>query len=103
MFNGPRFLWSSAFLLFLVVLSLSVRIDIPVEQLKTKYTDGASKFIPVMGMQVHYRDEGLVTDSIPLVLIHGTSSSLHTWDKLVSKISYERTRFQSTDRPTILR
>jgi len=90
MFNGPRFLWSSAFLLFLVVLSLSVRIDIPVEQLKTKYTDGASKFIPVMGMQVHYRDEGPVTDSIPLVLIHGTSSSLHTWDKLVSKISAQR-------------
>lgn len=90
MFNGPRFLWSSAFLLFLVVISLSVRFDIPVEELKTKYTDGASKFIQIMGMQVHYRDEGPVTDSIPLVLIHGTSSSLHTWDKLVSKILAQR-------------
>lgn len=40
--------------------------------------------MPLMGMQVHYRDEGNPSDSTPLVLIHGTSSSLHTWDSLVS-------------------
>lgn len=90
MFKGLRFLWSSAFLFVLVVLSLSVRFDISVEELKTKYTDEASKFLPLMGMQVHYRDEGPASDSIPLVLIHGTSSSLHTWDKLVSKFSEKK-------------
>ena len=46
------------------------------------YTNKASKFIPVLGMQVHYRIEGVETDTVPLVLIHGTSSSLHTWDSL---------------------
>jgi pimeloyl-ACP methyl ester carboxylesterase len=29
---------------------------------------------------VHLRDEGGMTDSVPLLLLHGTSSSLHTWD-----------------------
>lgn len=33
-----------------------------------------------MDMPVHYRDEGDPFDSIPLVLLHGTSSSLLTWD-----------------------
>jgi pimeloyl-ACP methyl ester carboxylesterase len=40
--------------------------------------------MPLMGMQVHYRDEGNPADATPLVLIHGTSSSLHTWDSLVT-------------------
>ena len=31
-------------------------------------------------MQVHLRDEGPRDDSVPIVLLHGTSSSLHTWD-----------------------
>lgn len=54
--------------------------DIPVDQLKEKYTNSASQFILVDGMNVHYRDEGPAADSIPLVLLHGTSSSLLTWD-----------------------
>ena len=31
-------------------------------------------------MQVHMRDEGPRDDPVPLVLLHGTSASLHTWD-----------------------
>jgi pimeloyl-ACP methyl ester carboxylesterase len=31
-------------------------------------------------MQVHLRDEGPRTDSVPIVLVHGTSASLHTFD-----------------------
>jgi len=34
-------------------------------------------------MQVHYRDEGNKEDTTPLLFIHGTSSSLNTWDSLV--------------------
>lgn len=54
--------------------------DIPLDELKEKYTNTASSFIPVNGMDVHFRDEGDPTDSIPIVLIHGTASSLHTFD-----------------------
>jgi pimeloyl-ACP methyl ester carboxylesterase len=54
--------------------------DIGVEQLKAKYALIPSQFIEVEGLQVHYRDEGVREDSVPIVLIHGTGSSLHTWD-----------------------
>ena len=54
--------------------------DIPASKLKAKYTHSESKYIELDGMQVHYRDEGNPADATPLVLIHGTSSSLHTWD-----------------------
>ncbi len=54
--------------------------DIPLEDLKVKYTTAASSFITVNGMDVHYRDEGNKEDSLPIVLIHGTAASLHTFD-----------------------
>ena len=47
------------------------------------YTNNASRFFEIQGMQVHYRDEGPREDKFPLVLLHGTGSSLHTWDSLV--------------------
>ena len=54
-----------------------VRFDIPLETMKKKYADGSSRFMSLDGMPVHYRDEG---KGYPVVLVHGTSSSLHTWD-----------------------
>ncbi len=57
--------------------------DIPLEELKKQYTNEQSKFVIIDGVNVHYRDEGNKNDSLPLVLIHGTSSSLHTWDSIV--------------------
>ncbi len=76
--------------------------DIPRNELKLKYTNKASKFIPIMGMNVHYRDEGNQQDSIPLVLIHGTSSSLHTWEKvtyILNEQSYGNKRVIALDMP----
>ena len=64
-------------LLFVFLLATQYHADIPVETLKAKYAQAPSKFMAVDGMQVHYRDEG---EGYPIVLIHGTSSSLHTWD-----------------------
>ncbi|MFT4537144.1 MAG: pimeloyl-ACP methyl ester carboxylesterase [Saprospiraceae bacterium] len=60
--------------------------DIPMEELKAKYTNSASSFISVNEMNVHYRDEGDQTDSIPIVLIHGTGSSLHTFDEWTNSL-----------------
>lgn len=69
--------------------------DIPVSELTAKYANADSKFMPLMGMQVHYRDEGNPLDSVPLVLIHGTSSSLLTWDSCTKllKASHRVIRF----------
>ncbi|MBQ4819178.1 alpha/beta hydrolase [Aquimarina sp. MMG016] len=63
-------------LLLLFLYSLVVW-DIPVDELKLKYANQTSKFININGMDVHYRDEG---QGIPIVLIHGTGASLHTWN-----------------------
>ena len=73
-------------LVLITAMFLLYRKDIPFDELKSTYTNDASQFISLMGMQVHYRDEGNQTDSLPLVLIHGTSSSLHTWDSLVNRL-----------------
>ena len=54
-----------------------VYADISVEDLKNDYANEQSQFIEVNEMQVHYRDEG---DGFPIVLVHGTAASLHTWD-----------------------
>jgi pimeloyl-ACP methyl ester carboxylesterase len=57
--------------------------DIPVADLKKEYAKLPSKFIEVQGMPVHYRDEGKPGDPLPIVLIHGTGASLHTWEPMV--------------------
>jgi pimeloyl-ACP methyl ester carboxylesterase len=74
-------------IIVVAVLALLYKSDIPLTELKEKYTNENSKFIPVMGMDVHYRDEGNKNDSVPLVLVHGTSSSLHTWDSIVPALT----------------
>ena len=73
----------AVFLGILALLAFLFKSDIPFEELKNKYTNEQSKFINIQGVNVHYRDEGNRNDSTPLVLIHGTSSSLHTWDSIV--------------------
>ena len=52
--------------------------DKSIAELKTMYTDQESKFLNVKGMDVHYKIEGM---GMPLLLLHGTGSSLHTWDQ----------------------
>ena len=71
------------YFVYLFVISLifvlrgGVYADISVEDLKNDYANEQSQFIEVNEMQVHYRDEG---DGFPIVLVHGTAASLHTWD-----------------------
>lgn len=76
--------------LLVLVVALSCfywKNDIPLDTLKSKYTTAASTFVDVMQMQVHYRDEGNKNDSLPLVLIHGTGASLHTWEESVKLLT----------------
>ncbi|MFI5245397.1 MAG: alpha/beta fold hydrolase [Gemmatimonadales bacterium] len=54
--------------------------DKPVAALAARWAQPPSQFITLGGMDVHVRDEGPRTDSVPVVLLHGTSASLHTWD-----------------------
>ena len=64
------------FVILIVANLTQYHADIPVEELKAAYAPPPSKFVTIDGMSVHYRDEGT---GFPVVLIHGMSSSLHTW------------------------
>ena len=54
--------------------------DRPVEALTARWAPPPSQFVDIDGMQTHLRDEGPRNDPQPIVLLHGTSASLHTWD-----------------------
>lgn len=54
--------------------------DKSVDELRGRWAPPPSQFIAVNGYQVHLRDEGPRADPLPVVLLHGTSASLHTWD-----------------------
>jgi pimeloyl-ACP methyl ester carboxylesterase len=78
-------------ILFLAILAISLLVclffghkDKSVADLKAKYAQESSAFVPIDSMDVHYRDEGNPNDSVPIVLIHGTGSSLHTFDNWAS-------------------
>lgn len=52
-----------------------------------KYANGASQFVENEdGLRVHYRDQGN-PNGRPIVLVHGTSASLHTWEPLIGELA----------------
>jgi pimeloyl-ACP methyl ester carboxylesterase len=62
-----------------LVVTLTHAPDRSVDSLVTRWAPPPSDFMYVKGQFVHFRDEGPKADPLPLVLIHGTASSLHTW------------------------
>lgn len=64
--------------------------DRDVDSLKARWAPPPSQFVGLMGMQVHLRDEGPRNDAQPIVLLHGTSASLHTWDGWAEALKGQR-------------
>lgn len=64
--------------------------DRPVSELEARWAPPPSTFVDVAGMSVHVRDEGPRDDPRPIVLLHGTSSSLHTWQGWTRALADER-------------
>lgn len=54
--------------------------DVPLAVLAPRYAPPPSTFRTIEGVSVHLRDEGPREDSTPILLLHGTSASLHTWE-----------------------
>lgn len=73
-----------------VYLYVNIAYDKSVEELSKRWATEPSKFLSVAGMNIHYRDEGPKSDKEPIVLIHGTSASLHTWDGWVEVLKEQR-------------
>jgi len=77
-----RSLWlvlAGAVFFALVGLAAVWEPDLPLERLKARWAPPPSIFIEINGQQVHLRDEGPRHDPVPILLVHGTSASLHTW------------------------
>lgn len=72
--------------------------DRPVESLKARWAPPPSQFIEVEGLSMHVRDVGPRDDAEPVVLLHGTSASLHTWEGWVNALSPTR-RVVTVDLP----
>ncbi len=64
--------------------------DRPGAALEARWAAAPSRFVSVKGQRVHVRDEGPRDDPVPLLLIHGTSASLHTWDGWAVALRAER-------------
>lgn len=57
--------------------------------MEAKYTNAFSRFAEgPNGLRVHYRDQGN-PDGAPLVLLHGNSATLHTWEPLAMRLGGE--------------
>ena len=91
-----------AFGVLLMLTALAVTLahapDRSVDSLVTRWAPPPSDFMDVKGQLVHYRDEGPRGDPSPLVLIHGTASSLHTWQGWVGSL-HARKRVITFDLP----
>lgn len=64
-----------------VVLSvlLARKPDRSVAELTARWGPPPSVFVEVDGLRIHLRDEGPRNDPEPIVMLHGSGASLHTW------------------------
>ena len=72
--------------------------DRPLDELKARWAPPPSQFVDIDGMSVHLRDQGRRDDPEPILLLHGTSASLHTWEGWVKELAPRR-RVISVDLP----
>jgi pimeloyl-ACP methyl ester carboxylesterase len=61
-----------------------------VAELQARWAPPPSVFIDVAGMKLHLRDEGPRDDPSPIVLLHGSGSSLHAWEGWVAALKAQR-------------
>ena len=73
-----------------VVIAVSRAPDRPAQSLVARWGGPPSDFIDVNGQVVHVRDVGPRYDAAPIVLIHGTGASLHTWQGWVEALQGSR-------------
>lgn len=71
-------------------IALTWAPDRSLQELSARWAPPPSAFIDVKGLKVHVRDEGPRADPSPIVLIHGTSASLHTWEGWVKVLKQQR-------------
>jgi pimeloyl-ACP methyl ester carboxylesterase/MFS family permease len=61
--------------------------DRPLPKLVERWGQAPSKFVEIEGLHIHLRDEGPRDDPHPIVMLHGSGSSLHTWAGWTQRLS----------------
>ncbi len=95
--------WLKRICLVLLVAGVVVGValyqgDLPKEIVDAKYSSSASQFLELpSGARIHFRDEGRA-EGLPVVLVHGSNSSLHTWEPWVAILG-EKYRMVTLDLP----
>jgi len=87
-------------LLVLVVIAVALlyKGDLAAEIVDAKYSSEQSQFLNIAsGARIHFRDEGNPQGQ-PLVLIHGSNASLHTWEAWRERLGDDY-RFITLDLP----
>ena len=82
-------------LVVVVVLALGVRRDHAAADVEARRARPPSRFLEVDGLRIHYRDRG---KGPPIVLVHGSGSSLYTWEGWAAALAGEH-RVVSLDLP----
>lgn len=82
-----KYLASALILIVALLIYMGWASDIPHNVLAEKYATGASEFIDLpSGARAHYRMQGNRSGKT-IVLLHGSNSSLHTWEPWVTILS----------------
>ncbi len=73
--------------------------DIQVATLKAKYGSPSSQYVELSpGTTIHVRDEG-PKSGLPVVLVHGSNASLHTWEPWRERLTAKGYRVVTMDLP----
>jgi pimeloyl-ACP methyl ester carboxylesterase len=67
----------------LLLIRFVVTKDKTLENLSSFYVNSNSQFMELDSRKIHFRDEG---NGYPIILLHGTGSSLHTWDSWTAEL-----------------
>ena len=99
--GGAGMRWKIWFVVVMLLAFTAVLLlegDFPVAEVDAKYSNEQSQFFNLEdGTTIHYRDQGLA-QGLPIVLVHGSNASLHTWDAWVTLLK-DRYRLISLDLP----
>ncbi|MFT4721308.1 MAG: pimeloyl-ACP methyl ester carboxylesterase, partial [Candidatus Azotimanducaceae bacterium] len=75
-----RYLCIALMVLVLIAVVALYKGDMSAEIVDAKYSSDQSQFLVIeSGARIHFRDEGNPMGQ-PVVLIHGSNASLHTWE-----------------------
>ena len=67
----------------LLLIKFGVSENKTFEDLSSYYVNSYSQFMEIDSRKIHFRDEG---NGYPIVLLHGTGASLHTWDSWTTEL-----------------